>query len=87
MKSMCTTAGCQDSKPAWINRSQYPISEKHTTKRAGGVAQDVGLEFKPRTAKEEKVHVYYVSPTKQNRVCVHVYIHVYACVTERVRGI
>jgi hypothetical protein len=35
------------SKPAWANSSQEPISKKiHHKKRAGGVAQGVGPEFK-----------------------------------------
>jgi hypothetical protein len=34
------------SKPAWVNSSQDPISKKPITKRAGGVAQGVGPEFK-----------------------------------------
>jgi hypothetical protein len=38
------------SKPAWANSSQNPISKKpYTKKRAGGVAQGVGPEFKPST--------------------------------------
>jgi hypothetical protein len=35
------------SKPAWANSSQDPISKKLYTKRAGGVAQGEGPEFKP----------------------------------------
>jgi hypothetical protein len=31
-----------------------PISKKPITKRAGGVAQDVGPEFKSNTAKKKK---------------------------------
>jgi hypothetical protein len=36
------------SKPIQANSSQDPISKKTSSqKRAGGVAQGVGLEFKP----------------------------------------
>jgi hypothetical protein len=37
------------SKPAWANSSRDPIS-----KRAGGVAQGVGLKFKPQYHKKKK---------------------------------
>jgi hypothetical protein len=36
------------------NSSQDPISEKPSQKRAGGVAQGVGPEFKSHTAKKKK---------------------------------
>jgi hypothetical protein len=36
----------QGSKPAWANSSQDPISKIPNTKRASGVAQGVGPEFK-----------------------------------------
>jgi hypothetical protein len=36
------------SKPAWANSSQDPISKNPSQKRAGGVAQGVGPEFKPQ---------------------------------------
>jgi hypothetical protein len=37
------------SKPTQVNSSQDPISKKiHHKKRAGGVAQDLGPEFKPQ---------------------------------------
>jgi hypothetical protein len=44
------------SKPEGANSQQDSISKKLIThkKRAGGVAQGVGPEFKPRTAKKEK---------------------------------
>jgi hypothetical protein len=35
------------SKPAWANSLQDPIPKIPITKKAGGVAQGVGLEFKP----------------------------------------
>jgi hypothetical protein len=43
-------------KPAWANSSQDPISKKKKTfkKRAGGVAQGVGPEFKPQYHKKKK---------------------------------
>jgi hypothetical protein len=36
------------SKPAWANSLQDPILKKKSQKRGGGVAQGVGLEFKPQ---------------------------------------
>jgi hypothetical protein len=42
------------SKPAQANSSQDPVSKKPNTKRAGGVAQGVGPEFKPSTTKNKK---------------------------------
>jgi hypothetical protein len=35
------------SKPAQANSSQDPVLKIPNTKRAGGVAQGLGLEFKP----------------------------------------
>jgi hypothetical protein len=49
-------------KPAQANSLRDPISKKphHAhKKRAGGVAQGVGPEFKPQTAKKKKkVYIY-----------------------------
>jgi hypothetical protein len=50
-----------DSKSAWANSSQDPILKKKniTKKRAGGVAQGVGSEFKQKKKKRKcklKVH-------------------------------
>jgi hypothetical protein len=42
------------SKPAQANRSQDPISKKPITKRAGGVAQGVGPQFKPQYCQKKK---------------------------------
>jgi hypothetical protein len=43
------------SIPAWANSLQDPISKKSLTKnRAGGAAQDVGAEFKPKSKKKKK---------------------------------
>jgi hypothetical protein len=42
------------SKPAWANSSCDPILKKPITKRAGGVAQGQGPEFKPSTIKKKK---------------------------------
>jgi hypothetical protein len=36
------------------NSTQDPISKEPTTKRAGGVAQGVGLEFKPLYCQKKK---------------------------------
>jgi hypothetical protein len=35
------------SKPAWINSLRDPILKIQNTKRAGGVVQGIGPEFKP----------------------------------------
>jgi hypothetical protein len=40
------------SKPIWANSSQ-------DSKRAGGVAQGIGPEFKPQYLKKKKSAVYY----------------------------
>jgi hypothetical protein len=42
------------SKPARANSSQEPILKQPSLKRAGGVAQGVGLEFKPQYCKERE---------------------------------
>jgi hypothetical protein len=42
------------SKPAWANSSQDPISRIPITKRAGGVAQGEGPEFKPQYCKRKE---------------------------------
>jgi hypothetical protein len=43
------------SKPGWENSLQDRISKKtHHNKRAGGVTQSVGPEFKPSTKKKKK---------------------------------
>jgi hypothetical protein len=43
------------SKPAWVNSLWDPISKVPYIKRACGVAQDVGPEFKPQYWKKKKV--------------------------------
>jgi hypothetical protein len=35
-------------KPVWANSSQDPVLKISNTKKAGGVAQGVGPEFKPQ---------------------------------------
>jgi hypothetical protein len=46
-------------KPAWANSLRDPISKKPNTKRAGGVAQGEGPEFKPQYHKKKiKARVY-----------------------------
>jgi hypothetical protein len=42
------------SKPSWTNSLQDPMSKKKSQKRAGGVAQGVGSEFKPQYCKKKK---------------------------------
>jgi hypothetical protein len=41
-------------KPAWANSSRDPISKNPSQKRAGGMAQGVGPEFKPQYHKRKK---------------------------------
>jgi hypothetical protein len=41
-------------KPALANSSEDPISKNPSQKRADGVAQGVGPEFKPQYRKEEE---------------------------------
>jgi hypothetical protein len=41
-------------KTAWANSSRDPISKKPNTKTAGGVAPDVGPEFKLQYHKKKK---------------------------------
>jgi hypothetical protein len=41
-------------KPAWANSSRDPISKIPLTKRAGGVPQGVGPEFKPQYHKKRE---------------------------------
>jgi hypothetical protein len=43
------------TKTAYTNNSQDPILKKtHHKKRAGGVAQGIGLEFKPQYSQKKK---------------------------------
>jgi hypothetical protein len=46
--------GDQSSKPAQANSLPDPISKTPIKKRAGGVAQGVGPEFKPQYHKKKK---------------------------------
>jgi hypothetical protein len=41
-------------KPAWANSSRDPILKIPNTKKAGGVAQGIGPEFKPPFCKINK---------------------------------
>jgi hypothetical protein len=41
------------SKPAWVNSSLDPNSKILNTKRAGGMAQGEGPEFKPQYCKKK----------------------------------
>jgi hypothetical protein len=41
-------------RPAWVNSSQDPILKKPITKKAGGVAQGKGPEFKLQYHKNKK---------------------------------
>jgi hypothetical protein len=45
-------------KPAWANSSGDPISKTLSTKRVGGVAQGVSLEFKPQYCKRKEKNKY-----------------------------
>jgi hypothetical protein len=44
----------QISKPVQANSLKDPVLKNTITKRAGGVAQSVGPEFKPQYHKEKK---------------------------------
>jgi hypothetical protein len=49
MPVILVTQEDRGSNPAWANSStRDPISKKPSIKRAGGVAQGVGPEFKPQ---------------------------------------
>jgi hypothetical protein len=50
-----TWAAPEDSglKPGRANSLQDPISKKKLQKRTGGVAQDIGPEFKPQYCKKK----------------------------------
>jgi hypothetical protein len=54
--------GHLSSKSAWANTLRDPILKKKSRKRTGGVAQDVGLEFKPQYHKKERKKREPVSP-------------------------
>jgi hypothetical protein len=41
------------SKPAWVNSLKDPILKTPSQKKAGGVAQGVGPEFKPQYGKNK----------------------------------
>jgi hypothetical protein len=41
-------------KPAWTNSSQEPISKNPSQKRAGGMVQGVGYEFKLQHCKNKQ---------------------------------
>jgi hypothetical protein len=41
-------------KLAWANSSRDPVSKIPNTKRAGGVTQGVGSEFKPHCHQKQK---------------------------------
>jgi hypothetical protein len=44
----------QGSGQSWANSSPEPVLKIPNTKRAGGVAQGVGLSSNPRTTKKKK---------------------------------
>jgi hypothetical protein len=41
-------------KPAWANSSRHPISKIPLQKSTGGMAQNLGSEFKPQYCKKQK---------------------------------
>jgi hypothetical protein len=65
------------SKPAWANSSQAPILKKNLSqKRAGGVAQGRGPEFKsPVLQKKEKSTCLRRTPI--SLPCFHIYLFIY----------
>jgi hypothetical protein len=44
-----------NSKPAQANSSQDPISKIPNTKKAVGIVQGIGPEFKPQYCKKKKI--------------------------------
>jgi hypothetical protein len=58
------------SKPAWGNSSQDPILKKPITKRVGGVAQNVGPEFKHQYCKKKKLHVEDIGTLQAKERCL-----------------
>jgi hypothetical protein len=63
------------SKPDWANSSQDPISKNPSQKRAGGVAQGVGPEFKPQYFKRKKKQQKTIGYKNRNNLCF-VYHHI-----------
>jgi hypothetical protein len=63
------------SKPAQANSSMRPYLQKKIQNRAGGVAQDVGPEFKPQYCKKKKIfqplNVHELAPVVTKRLCCH----------------
>jgi hypothetical protein len=53
------------SKPAWANRLRDSISKISITKKAGGVAQSVGPEFKPQY--HTHIHKFQANETKSKQ--------------------
>jgi hypothetical protein len=47
-----------NTKPPWANSSWDPILKTPNTKRAGGVAQGIGPEFKLQYWKNNKTHTH-----------------------------
>jgi hypothetical protein len=50
------------SKPAWANSSYDPISKNPSQKRASGVAQGVGPEFKPQYWEKKIAGRWWLTP-------------------------
>jgi hypothetical protein len=54
-------SGCRDQedcslKPVQANSSRDPVSKKPITKKACGMVQDVGSEFKPPYGKNQSIN-------------------------------
>jgi hypothetical protein len=58
-------------KPAQENSSQDPISKNSSQKRAGGVAQGVGPEFKPQYQKKKPHYFQHVEMILFGYIIVH----------------
>jgi hypothetical protein len=59
-------------KPAWANSSVRPYLKNTFIKRAGGVAQGVGSEFKPQYPKKNKKQ-----KTKQKKLYTVLLVHLH----------
>jgi hypothetical protein len=60
----------QDSKSAWEKFARPFLEKIHHKKRAGGVAQGVGPEFKPQYHKKKKNNQHPLTVTYPVQVCV-----------------
>jgi hypothetical protein len=62
-----------DSKPAQANSSQDPILKNDSQKRAGGVAQGEGPEFKPQYWEKKKMEP--IAATSEGKLLAEKLVH------------